>query len=258
MNINKEKFSIAIKIIRESLDYTQVEFGDLLGTSLNSISNWENAKTKPKTKLIEEIIDKLHINPEWLEGKYLGGVSIDTYQYGLKAKEVRSILDKQIRDKKQNTVYQPKRYIETGLTVERVEPELRIWGKTGVGNRFYYNMQEVDPEASQSYETIKQIRVFQTKYLDAFKVSGNSMEPGILDGAYIGVNFEDKHLKTGTMFVFNYPHEGLVVKAVQCKADRVKIYSYNDRYDPEEYPHEEIDENIIIGRVMWIHQETND
>jgi len=57
LNINKEKFSIAIKIIRESLDYTQVEFGDLLATSLNSISNWENAKTKPKTKLIEEIIE---------------------------------------------------------------------------------------------------------------------------------------------------------------------------------------------------------
>lgn len=44
-----------IKAIREQLMMTQTEFADLVGVSMQSISNWETGKSKPYAKNLRVI-----------------------------------------------------------------------------------------------------------------------------------------------------------------------------------------------------------
>lgn len=229
MNIlNKIEYGKRLREGRELLKKSREKFAGTLGIHPNTLKSWENGETTPNEFYQTLIEERTAISSKWLhEGKE------PILDKGKKITHLRELINNVGNGNK--------------------KPELRIWGVTGAGQRFDYNMQENDPENMKPMELIPLDSVIGTEYLDGFKVSGDSMEPGIFDGAYIGVNFENKRLQTGSLFVFNYPHEGLVVKKIQVKKDSVKIYSYNGNYDPEEYAHAELDEHVIVGRVVWIH-----
>jgi len=276
--------AIRLKNVRNALRFSQGQFGLLIFKSRNSIVRYEGGNNEIPDDVLNMMRIKAQINTDWLLtgngsmflmdmpiytatvsaigqilSSYPGAKEILHHNYPEFHKEIQHLV-KAVKDNVERVIKNvpginqelPKQVLVSDAVMES-ESHLKIWGVTGAGDRFEYNMQETDPEALKPIELIQLDKVINSKYLDGFKVSGDSMVPGILDGAYIAVNFQDKHLKTGRLFVLNYPHEGLVVKAVQVKKDRIKIYSYNDNYEPEEYPSEEIDENIIVGRVMWIH-----
>ena len=211
-----------LKTLRTFLNLEQVEFGEHIGKGRNTIISWEKGRTSPTDAQLTLISNTFGCSERWLstgQGQML----------------------------LHNHAIAKKRYKNDGVK------DFRVWGVTGAGQRFDYNMQENDPENLKPMELIPLDSIMDSNFIDGFKVSGDSMEPGIMDGAYIAVNFTDKKLQTGSIFVFNYPHEGLVVKKVQVKKDTVKIYSYNELYDPEEYASAELDEYVIVGRVVWIH-----
>lgn len=219
---NKSEYGQRLREARTEQELSREKFSKVLGIHPNTLKSWENGGTAPNDFYQSIIEERTNINTSWLrtgEGNMF-----------IKDAAIRKLTSKNNANK-----------------------EFRVWGITGAGHRYDYNMQDEDPENHKPMETIPISSILNGQYLDGFKVSGDSMEPAIMDGAYIAVNFKDKRLRTGSLFVFNYPHEGLVVKKVQVKKDVVKIYSYNELYDPEEYAHAELDEHVIVGRVVWIH-----
>lgn len=78
---------------------------------------------------------------------------------------------------------------------------------------------------------------------------GNSMEPVFPDGATLGVDTSQKHIKDGKVYAIN--HDGWLRTKIlyRLPGNKIRIRSYNS----EEHPDEEVDANEIqvIGRVFW-------
>ena len=78
---------------------------------------------------------------------------------------------------------------------------------------------------------------------------GNSMEPVFPDGATLGVDTSQKHIKDGKIYAIN--HDGWLRTKIlyRLPGNRIRIHSYNE----EEHPDEEVDaaDIQIIGRVFW-------
>ena len=78
---------------------------------------------------------------------------------------------------------------------------------------------------------------------------GNSMEPVFPDGATLGVDTSQKHIKDGKIYAIN--HDGWLRTKIlyRLPGNRIRIHSYNE----EEHPDEEVDASDIqvIGRVFW-------
>lgn len=78
---------------------------------------------------------------------------------------------------------------------------------------------------------------------------GNSMEPVFPDGATLGVDTSQKHIKDGKIYAIN--HDGWLRTKIlyRLPGNRIRIHSYNE----EEHPDEEVDaaDIQVIGRVFW-------
>ncbi|OAM38200.1 helix-turn-helix transcriptional regulator [Eikenella sp. NML120348] len=78
---------------------------------------------------------------------------------------------------------------------------------------------------------------------------GNSMEPVFPDGATLGVDTSQKHIKDGKIYAIN--HDGWLRTKIlyRLPGNRIRIHSYNE----DEHPNEEVDASDIqiIGRVFW-------
>ena len=78
---------------------------------------------------------------------------------------------------------------------------------------------------------------------------GNSMEPVFPDGATLGVDTSQKHIKDGKIYAIN--HDGWLRTKIlyRLPGNKIRIHSYNE----EEHPDEEVDATDIqvIGRVFW-------
>lgn len=64
-----------IRLVRESLAFSNLEFADKLDISPGTLSGLENEIRDPSTKVVVEVIDKFNVNPTWLlkgEGSMLG------------------------------------------------------------------------------------------------------------------------------------------------------------------------------------------
>ena len=78
---------------------------------------------------------------------------------------------------------------------------------------------------------------------------GNSMEPVFPDGATLGVDTSQKHIKDGKIYAIN--HDGWLRTKIlyRLPGNRIRIHSYNE----DEHQDEEVDaaDIQIIGRVFW-------
>jgi len=84
------------------------------------------------------------------------------------------------------------------------------------------------------------------------KVSGNSMEPVLLDGTTVGIDTSKTQIKDGDLYAID--HGGLLrIKLLyRMPANGLRIVSYNRDEWPDEYLDEEKSREVrIIGRVFW-------
>jgi len=81
-----------IKIVRESLQLSQREFGEKLGVSRDVISNMEYGRVQPKELLVKHICDLYGVNEKWL--KTGDGCMFDTTPKN--NKKVDNVLHRQI------------------------------------------------------------------------------------------------------------------------------------------------------------------
>ena len=87
------------------------------------------------------------------------------------------------------------------------------------------------------------------KDVGCVSADGNSMEPVFPDGATLGVDTSQKHIKDGKIYAIN--HDGWLRTKIlyRLPGNRIRIHSYNE----DEHPDEEVDASDIqvIGRVFW-------
>ena len=97
---------------------------------------------------------------------------------------------------------------------------------------------------------------YYQKGLFAVKVEGDSMEPLIKNGAYIGVMpLDGSKLIEGAIYLVNNPGFGLVVKQVYSGEDNeLVLRSVNPHVKEKTIPLAGF-ERVIAGKVVWIWQE---
>ncbi|MCG9660102.1 XRE family transcriptional regulator [Vibrio mediterranei] len=100
-------------------------------------------------------------------------------------------------------------------------------------------------DAQQSKESVCCIRV-----------TGNSMEPVLLNGSIIALNPTAKVIKDGMMYVIRQG-DLLRVKILIETPDKLIIRSYNKEFKDEVYTKSEISDLEVIGQVFWYSSHIN-
>lgn len=72
-------FSIRLKELRSSLNMTQVQFANYVGTNQVTLSSYETGSTKPSLEIVKEIATKCNVSIDWLCG--LSNTKSLTHEY---------------------------------------------------------------------------------------------------------------------------------------------------------------------------------
>ena len=88
--------------------------------------------------------------------------------------------------------------------------------------------------------------------LGLIEVVGDSMEPTVHHGAILTVDIrQHQPLENGLLYVVR-AGDTLLVKRLEVRVREVILHSDNDRYAPEVFRREELDQLHVIGRVVLI------
>ena len=125
--------------------------------------------------------------------------------------------------------------------------EINIWELAGAGNPM------VSPEA-EPIERVTLPSKLARNHTNGFRVEGDSMYPTIVNGAYVGFDPNDKKVVSNGIYCLHLPYEGYVVKRLEIKPNEVIIKSDNKMVEDYSVHLDEMDTNLIVGRVRWIFQ----
>lgn len=136
--------------------------------------------------------------------------------------------------------------------VEKVQgsglPTVPVFGTTGAG----------DPQEFWTQEPERQIEVlpqYARPGMVALRVDGDSMEPTINKGAYVGIAPLNGTVNEGGIYLVNIPLFGRVIKRLHLgDGGSIELISDNRKYPPTRLPLEQYD-SIVIGKVAWVWQE---
>lgn len=127
-------------------------------------------------------------------------------------------------------------------------PRIPVFGTAGAG----------DPQEFWSMEPEREIEVlphYARKGMVAVRVDGDSMEPTIQKGAYVGIAPLDGPLTEGRIYLVNIAPFGRLVKRVRAgQGGSIELVSDNPKYPATTVPLEQYD-SVVIGRVAWVWQE---
>lgn len=83
------------------------------------------------------------------------------------------------------------------------------------------------------------------------EVVGDSMEPTISNGSFVGVVPFSGRLREGGIYLVQWQPFGMVVKRIRSnKQGEIVLISDNPQYEPQPLPFEGY-ESVIIGEVLW-------
>lgn len=126
-------------------------------------------------------------------------------------------------------------------------PTVPVLGTTGAGDP-----QELFSEKPEFM--LEVLPPYAHKGSIALRVEGDSMEPTIKKGAYVGVIPVEEDIIEGGIYLVYIPPFGRVVKRVRIRTiGELELYSDNTAYQPLRVPVEQY-EKIVLGRVLWVWQ----
>jgi SOS-response transcriptional repressor LexA len=125
--------------------------------------------------------------------------------------------------------------------------DVGVYALAGAGNPT--DLVNIDP-----VEKIVIPQGFYRPSIITIKVRGKSMEPLIRDGAYVGVDREDKWIVSGEIYAVWLPHEGAVIKRLYLDMEKITLKSDNPQFPVINISLQGLDDNFIQGRVKWVIQ----
>ncbi|MBQ9453180.1 MAG: hypothetical protein IJU65_07825 [Desulfovibrio sp.] len=126
-------------------------------------------------------------------------------------------------------------------------PRIGVFGSTGAG-------EPVDLFEAVPDFTIEVLPQYNRPKLVALRVEGDSMEPSIHKGAYVGIVPFDGEISDGGVYLIQRPPFGRTIKRIRMGVDGgIVLHSDNAAYPPVNLPFEGY-ENIVLGKVVWVWQ----
>ena len=140
---------------------------------------------------------------------------------------------------------------ETQAMLPEDYQECDIYYLAGAGN-------PVSLIEGEPIDTIYIRQEFLNEHMVVVKAKGHSMEPTIMNGAYLGIDIYDKDIISGEMYALWIPYEGAIIKRVHVDP-RGTIQIISDNPDSKRYPTvtlqmNELNEHLVQGRVKWVIQ----
>lgn len=144
------------------------------------------------------------------------------------------------------------RRLGSNSPVEKVEgaglPTVPVFGSCGAGEPCEFWSQE--PE--RHIEVLPQ---YAKPGCVALRVDGDSMEPTIQKGAYVGVVPLNGSISEGGVYLVNVAPFGRLIKRIRMgQAGSIELISDNRAYPPRSLPLEQYD-SVVVGKVVWVWQE---
>lgn len=135
--------------------------------------------------------------------------------------------------------------------IESVEgeslPSVPVYGSTGAGAA-------ADLFTGEPETLIQVLPQYNLPGVAALRVEGDSMEPTVRRGSYVGVVPFSGDISEGGIYLVHMPPFGRVIKRIRMGANgSIELHSDNKIYQPIPLPFEGYEE-IVRGKVVWIWQ----
>jgi phage repressor protein C with HTH and peptisase S24 domain len=140
---------------------------------------------------------------------------------------------------------------KTPLDIDEVEVPFYMEVELSAGNGSVIQLETNGPKLRFSKSTLKRQGV-SIDHAACVRVSGNSMEPVIPDGATVGVDTAYTNIVDGEMYAIDWAGELYVKVLMRRPGGGIRIRSFNvDEYPDENLSPEEAQSVRVIGRVFW-------
>lgn len=201
-------------------------------------NKWLNAESIPNREKIIQLAKMLNVNSLWLE---YGEGSIQSVEDNKTQKQdyIKIIGDISPWDD------------NTPLDDDEVEVPFFKEVELAAGNGKTEVIELTDRKLRFSKRTLRDAGV-NAKDVACAKISGNSMERLIIDGATIGIDTSEKNIIDGEIYAFD--HDGMLrVKYLyRMPGGAVRLRSENaEEHGDEIIPFEKLDKLRILGWVFW-------
>ena len=214
---------------------TQQQLADFAGVSKGLVGQWFNGSTGLGAKPLLAFGKKTRFSTQWLAD----GTG-EKYQSASPGKPIES----------NATAFAVVETWQDGTPLNDEEcevpflKEVRLSAGSGAFEASDFNGYKL-----RFHESSLRRKGINPKDVVCVSADGNSMEPVFPDGATLGVDTSQKHIKDGKIYAIN--HDGWLRTKIlyRLPGNRIRIHSYNE----EEHPDEEVDASDIqvIGRVFW-------
>ncbi len=201
--------ALRLKKLREEKNLNQVEFASLIGISQAAISHYERGEREPTADIISKIADKLNVNLNWL----LTG---------------------------EGSMFQELIPVDSSFLSDIIR--LPIVAEIAAGQP----VEVISKEPLGFIEIPRSLLAFPPPYL-VFRVSGNSMQPLILNGDLVICSQDWRNQKlNGKIIAFRTP-DGITLKKLflEPKTRTTWLIPLNDDYTPIIYTKDEEDLEMI-------------
>lgn len=214
---------------------TQQQLADFAGVSKGLVGQWFNGSTGLGAKPLLAFGKKTRFSTQWLAD----GTG-EKYQSDSTGKPIES----------NATAFAVVETWQDGTPLNDAEcevpflKEVRLAAGSGTFEAADFNGYKL-----RFHESSLRRKGINPKDVVCVSADGNSMEPVFPDGATLGVDTSQKHIKDGKIYAIN--HDGWLRTKIlyRLPGNRIRIHSYNE----DEHPDEEVDaaDIQVIGRVFW-------
>ena len=214
---------------------TQQQLADFAGVSKGLVGQWFNGSTGLGAKPLLAFGKKTRFSTQWLAD----GTG-EKYQSDSTGKPIES----------NATAFAVVETWQDGTPLNDAEcevpflKEVRLAAGSGTFEAADFNGYKL-----RFHESSLRRKGINPKDVVCVSADGNSMEPVFPDGATLGVDTSQKHVKDGKIYAIN--HDGWLRTKIlyRLPGNRIRIHSYNE----DEHPDEEVDaaDIQVIGRVFW-------
>lgn len=204
---------------------------EITGVTRKAANKWLNGENAPKADHIRKIAQFFGVNTSWLE-------------YGEERESLDSVSD--LLDLGHVDVYES---IDP-LHPNEVEVPFFTEVELSAGNGFNSVSEIATQQMRFNISTLSSAGVTASRAA-CCKVSGDSMEPMLPDGATVGLDTSDTHIKDGKVYAINHGGMLRVKFLYRMPFNGIRIRSANPDYQDEEISGESAKDIRVIGRVFW-------
>lgn len=209
---------------------------EITGVTRKAANKWLNGENAPKADHIRKIAQFFEVNTSWLEygeeNEHLNSVSepLGLYSFDLGHVDVYESIDP--------------------LHPNEIEVPFFTEVELSAGNGFNSVSEIATQQMRFNLSTLSSAGVAPSRAA-CCKVSGDSMEPMLPDGATVGLDTSDTHVKDGKVYAINHGGMLRVKFLYRMPFNGLRIRSANPDYQDEEISGEAAKDIRIIGRVFW-------